>query len=119
MASIADGKNPVVPSTIDDPSVLDALRLVLHREPGIERFGPGARVPTGRPSEDSSRHAASHATSQGAQSGDATVIHPAMLVTTTSMRQTGAIPVRRAPLQERRWATERGAARGRVHRATP
>jgi len=68
MASIADGKNPVVPSTIDDPSVLDALSLVLHREPGIERFGRGARVPTGRPYEDHSGHATSHATSQGTQS---------------------------------------------------
>jgi propionyl-CoA synthetase len=35
MSSIADGGDPVVPSTIEDASVLDALRPVLHPEPTL------------------------------------------------------------------------------------
>ncbi len=31
MREIADGKDPAVPSTIEDASVLDALAPVLHR----------------------------------------------------------------------------------------
>ena len=31
MREIADGKEPAVPSTIEDPAVLDALRSVLGR----------------------------------------------------------------------------------------
>jgi propionyl-CoA synthetase len=34
MREIADGKTPVVPSTIEDPSVLEALTLVLRRSTG-------------------------------------------------------------------------------------
>ncbi len=33
MAGIADGGDPVVPPSIEDASVLDALRPVLHPEP--------------------------------------------------------------------------------------
>ncbi len=51
MASIADGKNPVVPSTIDDASVLDALRAVLHPESAIARFGHTGKATAGRSPE--------------------------------------------------------------------
>jgi propionyl-CoA synthetase len=33
MRGIADGRDEPVPSTIEDPAVLDALREVLHHNP--------------------------------------------------------------------------------------
>jgi propionyl-CoA synthetase len=48
MAGIADGKPTAVPSTIDDASVLDSLRLVLHPEPpagGAPNGGKHHQVP--------------------------------------------------------------------------
>jgi propionyl-CoA synthetase len=44
MSSIADGGDPVVPSTIEDASVLDALRPVLHPEPAPASTGSHGRA---------------------------------------------------------------------------
>ena len=40
MSSIADGQDPVVPATIEDASVLDALRAVLHPKPPLASTQP-------------------------------------------------------------------------------
>lgn len=43
LSSIADGGDPVVPATIEDSSVLDALRPVLHPEPALASSGSHRR----------------------------------------------------------------------------
>ena len=43
MSSIADGDDPVVPATIEDASVLDAIRPVLHPEPALASSGSHRR----------------------------------------------------------------------------
>ena len=48
MADIAGGVDPVVPGTIEDASVLDALRPVLHPEPRTPRYQPAAGPPIHR-----------------------------------------------------------------------
>jgi propionyl-CoA synthetase len=48
MADIAGGVDPVVPGTIEDASVLDALRPVLHPEPPTPRYQPAAGPPIHR-----------------------------------------------------------------------
>ena len=48
MADIAGGVDPVVPGTIEDASVLDALRPVLHPEPRTPRYQPAAGPPVHR-----------------------------------------------------------------------
>ncbi len=40
LSSIADGGDPVVPATIEDSSVLDALRSVLSPQPALDASGP-------------------------------------------------------------------------------
>jgi len=44
MSSIADGCDPVVPSTIEDASVLDALRPVLRPDPALATAGSHVRA---------------------------------------------------------------------------
>ena len=44
MAGIADGGEPVVPSTIEDASVLDVLRPVLRPEPAVPSAGSRVRT---------------------------------------------------------------------------
>ena len=44
---IADGGDPVVPATIEDASVLDALRPVLHPEPALASSGSHRRPSVG------------------------------------------------------------------------
>ena len=39
LSGIADGGDPVVPATIEDSSVLDALRPVLHPGPALASYG--------------------------------------------------------------------------------
>ena len=48
LSGIADGGDPVVPATIEDSSVLDALRPVLHPEPPTSRDQPAAGPPVHR-----------------------------------------------------------------------
>ena len=47
MSSIADGKDPVVPATIEDVSVLDAIRAVLNPEPTLASTRSRARATMG------------------------------------------------------------------------
>jgi len=47
LSSIADGGEPVVPATIEDASVLDALRPVLHPEPALASSGSHRRPSVG------------------------------------------------------------------------
>ena len=47
MSSIADGQDPVVPATIEDVSVLDAIRAVLNPEPPLPSTRSRARATTG------------------------------------------------------------------------
>jgi len=44
LSSIADGGDPVVPATIEDSSVLDALRSVLYPEPALDASGPHGKA---------------------------------------------------------------------------
>ena len=47
MSSIADGEDPVVPATIEDVSVLDAIRAVLHPKPPLPSTQSRVRATTG------------------------------------------------------------------------